>query len=226
MIYITGDVHIPTEDIQKLGSKRFPEQKHLNENDYVIICGDFGGVWNGSREEKYWVKWLNNKNFTTLFIDGNHENFDMLNKYDEVLFHSGRAHKISDKIYHLMRGEVFEFDGKRIFTLGGASSHDKEYRKEGETWWSDEIPSSAELKAAREKLVLYENRVDMIITHCAPSSLQKLVAPRYDTNILTEFLEDLKTQISYKKWYFGHYHIDKEIDERHIAIFNEIVKVS
>ena len=42
MIYITGDTHIPT-DVGKLSSKRFPEQKNLTKNDYVIICGDFGG---------------------------------------------------------------------------------------------------------------------------------------------------------------------------------------
>ncbi len=77
MIYITGDTHIPA-DIQKLSAKRFSEQKEMTKSDYVIICGDFGGVWDGSNEEKYWIKWLKSKNFTTLFIDGNHENFDML----------------------------------------------------------------------------------------------------------------------------------------------------
>jgi len=43
MIFITGDTHIPT-DVQKLNSERFPEQKELTERDYLIICGDFGGV--------------------------------------------------------------------------------------------------------------------------------------------------------------------------------------
>ena len=70
MIYITGDTHIPI-DIKKLNTKNFSEQKTLTKEDYVIICGDFGGVWNGKNEEKYWLNWLKNKNFTTLFIDGN-----------------------------------------------------------------------------------------------------------------------------------------------------------
>ena len=51
MIYITGDTHIPV-DIGKLSVKRFPEQKEMTKRDYVIICGDFGGVWDGSNEEK------------------------------------------------------------------------------------------------------------------------------------------------------------------------------
>jgi len=77
MIYITGDTHIPI-DIQKLNTKNFPEQYQMSKDDYLIICGDFGGIWNKSAEELYWLKWLNNKSFTTLFIDGNHENFDLL----------------------------------------------------------------------------------------------------------------------------------------------------
>ena len=64
MIYITGDTHIPS-DIGKLSAKRFREQKNLSKNDYLIICGDFGGVWDGSNEEKYWLKWLRDKSFTT-----------------------------------------------------------------------------------------------------------------------------------------------------------------
>lgn len=43
MIYITGDTHIPI-DIGKLSTSRFPKQKSLTKDDYVIVCGDFGGV--------------------------------------------------------------------------------------------------------------------------------------------------------------------------------------
>ena len=44
MIYVTGDTHIPI-DIHKLDDDAFMEQKNLTKDDYVIICGDFGGVW-------------------------------------------------------------------------------------------------------------------------------------------------------------------------------------
>jgi len=74
MIYITGDTHIPI-DISKLNAKNFPQQKLLDKDDYVIICGDFGGVWDESKEEMFWRNWLHERNFITLFVDGNHENF-------------------------------------------------------------------------------------------------------------------------------------------------------
>lgn len=48
----------------------------MTKQDYVIICGDFGGVWDGSKREKYWLDWLEDKPFTTLFVSGNHENYN------------------------------------------------------------------------------------------------------------------------------------------------------
>jgi hypothetical protein len=126
----------------------FPEQKQLTKNDYVIICGDFGGVWNNSKEEIYWRKWLNDKNFTTLFVDGNHENHVMLNQYPVLDWNGGKVHFISDSIIHLMRGQVFTIDGLKFFTMGGAESIDKQRRVEGISWWKEELPNYQEYNEA------------------------------------------------------------------------------
>lgn len=78
MIYITGDCH---RDFSRFNTKNFPEQHEMTKEDFVIICGDFGGVWDygkESKEEKYLLDWLEEKPFTTLFVSGNHENFDDL----------------------------------------------------------------------------------------------------------------------------------------------------
>lgn len=224
MIYITGDTHIPV-DINKLSSKRFPEQKQLTAKDYLIICGDFGGVWCGDNEELYWRKWLDKKNFTTLFVDGNHENFDMLGSFPIVDFCEGKAHKISNKIYHLMRGQIYTIDGRRIFTLGGASSHDREVRKEGKSWWKDELPNESEYNIAINNLSKENWSVDIVITHSAPTSIQKLINPSYEENSLTDFLEGVNRRLKFDKWFFGHYHLDEQIDDSHVVIYNNIVKV-
>ncbi len=150
MIYITGDTHIPI-DIQKLSAKRFPLQKEMAKSDYVIICGDFGGVWDKSNEERYWIDWLKKKNFTTLFVDGNHENFDMLYNLPTEEFCGGTVHKVDEGIYHLIRGEAYNIDGKSIFILGGASSHDKKWRTEGKNWWKEELPSAGEFEKAKKR---------------------------------------------------------------------------
>lgn len=74
MIYITGDTH---GGFQRFGSKYFPQQTQMGRNDYMIICGDFGGLWDGGQKDQHWLDWLAEKPFTTLFVDGNHENFDL-----------------------------------------------------------------------------------------------------------------------------------------------------
>lgn len=43
MMYVTGDCHA---DFSRFSTDNFPEQKNLTKDDYIIICGDFGGVWN------------------------------------------------------------------------------------------------------------------------------------------------------------------------------------
>lgn len=224
MIYITGDTHIPV-DVQKLSTKRFPKQKEMTKDDYIIICGDFGGVWDGSNEEKYWIKWLKNKNFTTLFIDGNHENFEMLYNLPTVEFCGGIAHKVEDGIYHLIRGEAYSIDGNKFFVFGGASSHDKEYRTEGKNWWPAEMPSEQDYKKAEENLKKNNFKFDFVVTHCAPTSVQKEVAPTYEINELTEFLEIVKKNVVFKKWFFGHFHKDITVDEKFTALFNQILEI-
>lgn len=95
MIYITGDCH---GDFRKFNIELFPEQREMTKNDYVIICGDFGGVWmrdTESEQEKWWMDWLEEKPYTTLFVDGNHENFDRLYSYPEEEWHGGLVHRLS-----------------------------------------------------------------------------------------------------------------------------------
>ena len=88
MIFVTGDTH-GEHDIHKLNTIGFPEQKGLTRDDYVIICGDFGVVWNDDACDRYWLEWLENKPWTTLWIDGNHENFDLLRKYPKEQWNGG-----------------------------------------------------------------------------------------------------------------------------------------
>ena len=67
-LYVTGDIHGPI-DIGKLSRRSWPEGKGLSRSDLVIVCGDFGMPWDGSNEEKYWLSWLNDRSWTTLFVD-------------------------------------------------------------------------------------------------------------------------------------------------------------
>lgn len=123
-VWITGDIH---GNPQRFSTDNFPEQKEMTKDDVVIILGDFGLVWDYSGEnktEKYWLDWLENKPFTTLFVDGNHDNFDRLDDYPIEKWHGGNVHFIRPSVIHLMRSQIFNIEDKLFFTFGGASSHD------------------------------------------------------------------------------------------------------
>lgn len=130
MILITGDLH-GEHDIQKFSVSCFPLQKQLSRKDYVIICGDFGLVWRDSSEERQWLKWLEDKPWTTLWIDGNHENFARLKAFPTERWHGGLIQKITPHIFHLCRGQIFQLEEYRIFAMGGAESHDKNIGSQG-----------------------------------------------------------------------------------------------
>ena len=128
MIYVTGDTH---SDVRRFTNKKFPLAKELTKDDFVIICGDFGLVWDHhgeSGEEKHWLWWLESRPFTTLFVDGNHENFDRLLSYPVEEWNGGKIHRIRPSVLHLMRGQVYDLPfgdtTKRIFTFGGAKTRD------------------------------------------------------------------------------------------------------
>ena len=96
MFYITGDTH-GFEDWEKLNTTNFPEQKYMSDYyDFLIIVGDFGGIWDGAEQDRYVLKAYNQRKFTTLFIDGNHENHDLLDKYPVEEWNGGKVHKICD----------------------------------------------------------------------------------------------------------------------------------
>ena len=90
-IFITGDTH---GDFTRFKKDIFYEQAELTKEDCVIITGDFGGIWDGSANERYWLDWLEKKPFTTLFVSGNHENYDLLAEYPVEEWCGGQVQKI------------------------------------------------------------------------------------------------------------------------------------
>lgn len=250
MIYVTGDCH---SNFQRFNTRNFPEQKNMTKKDYVLICGDFGSVWNKgdeSKEEKSILDWLNTKPFTTLFVDGNHENFDRLYEYPVEKWQGGTIHRVRPSIFHLMRGQVLDIDGRKIFTFGGAASHDidggilepddsnyrqkkKELDREGIlyrinhiTWWAQELPSEEEMKEGIRNLAKHDYNVDFVVTHCCPSDILAAIGDgTYQPDYLTDYLAEIKQKISYKKWFFGHYHNNKNVSEKEILLYEQVIRI-
>ena len=244
-MYITGDTH---SDFSRFNKENFPIQTEMTKNDYVIICGDFGGVWTFEEEssrEKEMLDWLDSRNFTTLFVDGNHENYTRLYNYPVQEWNGGKVHKIRDSVLHLMRGEVFDIDKKKFFVFGGARSHDihdgilnldeeeriYEYRKRGAffrirdfSWWDLELPTNKEMENGIINLEKVDYKVDYIISHCCPTNIQVLLSGgRYKKDSLTDYLQEISEKCTFKKWFFGHYHENRQINSEFTVIYEDIV---
>jgi hypothetical protein len=235
-IYVTGDIHGFTgEHHNRLSSSMFPAGKNMTKNDYLIIAGDFGLLWCREghkyyKNQEYWINWLNDKPWTTLFVDGNHENFDMLSELPEVDLFGSKAGRLSDSIYHLKRGRMYDIDGCKILTLGGASSIDKDDRIEGASWWPGELWSSADIELALDTIASNDNMFDYIISHTAPDSVIKdLFLPHigstwYQEDPVSKFLEQVYRNVYFKMWYCGHMHRDVAFHDIEF-LYTKIVRI-
>lgn len=225
MIFVTGDTHGQI-DFEKL--KVFSnENTSLTKNDYMIICGDFGGVWNPLTIDKELEPYINLP-FTVLFIDGNHENFDLLSEYQISNWHGGKVHFISDNIIHLMRGQVFDIEGLLFFTMGGATSTDKKMRIENISWWKEEEISEDDIIEANKNLEKVNYKVDYVITHACSEDCYFYPLFRlgyYKSYRENRVLTNFNALIDYKHWYFGHYHLDGRVDDKRTALYDEIIRI-
>lgn len=246
MIYITGDCH---GDYRRFSSQNFPEQKEMTKEDYVIVAGDFG-FWKDDKEQQYWLKWLDEKPFTLLWVDGNHENYDLLATYSVESWHGGKVQFISKSVIHLMRGQVYEIDDCKIFTFGGASSHDisggvlelddpllqekrrklnrisRPYRINHLNWWQEELPSKEEYQEGYDNLKKHDNKVNYIVSHCCATSTQTLISGEfYKADELTNYFDEIRALVDYKRWFFGHYHDNKVINDQEILVYEQIIRI-
>lgn len=217
MIYFTGDTH---GDLSRFKTS---SAKKLKKGDTLIICGDFGFVWNDSKEEMSRIKWLSKRKYKILFVEGAHENFEMLDRYPKVDFCGGKARQISDNIYQLIRGEIFEIEGKKILAFGGGDDEELDVMDFKESLDFVRLPSEEECEHARENLEKLEHAVDYIVTYDVGFKMRGFLEMESNCfNNLHAFLNEISTSCSFKKWFFGCFHMDRRIPPFYYAVYENI----
>lgn len=215
MIYITGDIHGDMSRFQ------VPAIKKLKEKDVLIVCGDFGFVWDGSKKEQSLVKKIGKRKHDTVFVEGCHDNYDLLREYPKVSYRGGTARKISGNVYQLLRGEIYEICGKKVFAFGGGDSEEQSLN--GSRWWPEEQPSEEEQSYGVENLRKCRGQVDLIITHDAPAVIKQFIRMEdTEASCIHMYLDYIAKQCDFKGWYFGRYHLDKVVPPRYYAMFQEV----
>ncbi len=243
--FITGDKH-GEHSLMTLSHKKWKEGKGLIRNDYLFIAGDSGLLFDPipSRTELYHLNWLKNCPWTTLVVDGNHDNFERLYSLPQKQWNGGKVGIISENILHLRRGEIYSINNKTYFIFGGARSEDKEGgyytdmmgrrkyqppRMEFVNWWKEEEPSYGEMMQGLENLKSYQNKVDYIITHTAPYSIvteysEQLGRRNTSRYSLVDYFDEIKKTVQFKRWYFGHFHKDIKLNDQFTIIYNKVIK--
>ena len=221
--FLKGDIHGNLFEVID-----FINRFNLGKNDNIIILGDCGIAWRKDKKDldqniKLWNECGNGVKL--YFIDGNHENFNILNS----LPIENNMGKIADNIYHLRRGQVYEFENKKILVCGGADSIDKYRRIENFTWWKEEAISQETIDD------IPASHYDYVLTHCCPrsefkknriylSTLQFLDENKINHSS-EDMLEQLKNKITFDHWLFGHYHINRNLDEKFTCLFEDFMEV-
>lgn len=219
MIYITGDTH-GTIDFDKLCI--YFSNRYVSRKDYLIILGDAGIVWDSHYKET--VNLYESLGLTVYFIDGNHENFDLLNSFPIIYSNNAKMHRISDYIFHILRGEVLLLNGLSFLCVGGAESIDKAYRKRGVSWWSQERITEEDISNALSNTSSFMNKVDYVLTHCITSKICANIFG-FVNDESTNQLNRLSAYIETKHWYFGHYHFDEQLNDVYRCFYRNILQI-
>ena len=213
-------------DIERLYDKEF---RKLKKNDVLIVCGDFGYIFDGGKLENETRKFFATRKFVTAFVEGTHDNLDKINRSRVTVWKGGKVHRIEGNLLHLMRGQIFKIDGNTFFTFGGGESIDKDIRIEKNLWWREEEPTPAEMAEGAKTLDEAGCKVDYIITHEPPSLVKSAMLLRSGNadrvNKLNGYFEELDRSLTFKNWFFGSLHEDKRITEHHTCVFQKIIPI-
>lgn len=211
-VFITGDMHGTFSPLFGLR-----ERQDLSPADVLLIAGDAGYVW----DDDYPCRVETLEQLfpgQVAFIDGNHENHRILNGLEIRDWNGGRVHRVGERVFHLLRGEIYDLFGDEIFTFGGARSTDKDQREEGVSWWPEEEPTAEETARGERKLRKHLHTLRYVITHESPLSArdalsrQKRIDPDYRLPaVLEEWYRLASKGPAFRKWYFGHMHRDQAV---------------
>lgn len=219
MICVTGDLH---GDLTRLNA---PVLRKLKKGDALIITGDFGCIWDGSKKEQKTLKKLGKKKYNILFVEGVHENFELLEKYPIEEWCGGKTRLISGNLRQLMRGQYYEIAQKKVFAFGGGQSDENNsyLEPDDEQKWLRELPTDDELAEGLENLAAHDNFADIIVTYEPPARMIEFIdIGTTSRNHINTYLDTVLDTAKFGMWYFGKRHINKLIPPRYRCIFDAV----
>lgn len=229
-LFITGDTHGEMH-MKRLSAENWPLGKCLTKDDVILIAGDFGLVFHNEQTEaeKWWLDWLVNRPWTTVFVDGNHENHPKLAALPVETKFGAEVGVVAEGVYHLKRGRLYTICGKTVLAFGGATSTDKATRTPGVSWWPEELPNWEDCNRAVDSLEANGGKADLLISHAPPNFLISIWAAQGRHVPFTDhaggYLDHLVRTYQFGAVYSGHLHEDWDYADKYHLVYNRIINV-
>ena len=212
MIYFMSDYH-GGDMIGDL--KKYLEE--ASDDDLLIVLGDVGLKFKDTEENRAFDELFLSSKKKIAMLDGNHENFDYLETFPIGERYGAPVRILSENIVHLMRGYIYEIEGKSFFVFGGCRSGAK-WKGMG-LWWPQEAPTEEELNRAYENLRKSGHKVDYILTHKYEEGLGTGTAE------LRELCDYINDKVEYSMWYAGHWHETRQSGDRLMFVYDTLVPI-
>ncbi len=221
MVYITGDRHGNFRDLME-----FSDSHQLAAEDLIIVLGDAGVNYYLHGRDRKPRKQAARIPATILCIHGNHEArpASLPHLYREIPWRGGLVYQEEayPNLLFAKDGEIYDIAGLSTLVIGGAYSIDKDWRQaNGIPWFADEQADEATKHHVEEVLTERGWQVDIVLSHTCPATYTPTEAyfegidqSTVDTS-MERWLDGLEDRIDYRRWYCGHWHIDKTVDKVH-----------
>ena len=241
-LIFTGDTHGGFATITRISNIQRNTPEYKPEETMIVVLGDTGlNYWLNNTDKKY-KKLLNSMNYHIYCVRGNHEQRPELIEgmtlvNDENVNNVVYMEEAFPNIRYFVDGKIYNLLGYKCLVVGGAYSIDKWYRlaragyskDEAETadpkkcgWFKDECLTAAEMAAIMQEVK--GESVDFVLSHTCPLSWEPtdLFLNGIDQSTVDKsmevWLDELKNNIKWKYWLFGHYHADR-IERPHVEQF-------
>lgn len=230
-IYVMGDIHGMATSFH---SRVYFCIDDPQPDDAIIICGD-AGLEYGNYISKSLKQEMQEFSRTIYIMRGNHDTRYWRDHPDWVQENNLLYQKKYDNIKYIKdEGGLYNIAGNNILFIPGAYSIDKDYRlSRGACYeWEEQLTWAEQDNIIN---ICNNNNIDYIISHTCPLRLQKYFKDLFLSfidqstvdNSMEKFLDkiDFILQSDFKHWYFGHYHADRNMEQKYTMLYKEIVKL-
>jgi hypothetical protein len=250
-VYVTGDTH-GTMDVERLLPQNWSLGKTLTKEDFVIILGDMGLLWEHVPSDKHeipltelynWFPW------TTIWLPGNHENYDRIAQLEQIELEGMKVRKHpSWKSIYMLESGLQDIQGTKCFVYRGAESIDRRQRIKGISYWQEEVPSIKEFNELYEEAEHYciqatvypesmitpYDKIEFVFSHTCPKDFfwrliedQQLDTMKFQDPTMDQLQAFKELFGNYKmrpQYYFGHFHLDYETTE-FVTLYEQIRRI-